>query len=339
MMHRILIYVLLFIVVVSCGKRKDPDVSNIKLDLQLQRFDQDFFSIDTANVDVSLQKLHQKYPGFLQDFVFNILALPAHPDSVGAVENGIKEFIRSYKPIKDSSDKVFTDFSKIESEVINGLKHVKYYFPQYKMPGKLITFIGPINSYGNIITTDAFAVGLQLYMGKDYSLYQSEAGQQLYPLYISRRFEPEYIPVSTIKNIVDDMYPDNSAGLPLVEQMIEAGKRLYLLDKLMPSTDISLKTGYTKSQLEGSYDNEAFIWSFFLQNDLLFKNDPAITKDYMSDGPKTAALGEASPGFIGQFVGWQIVKKWMEKNEETKLDALMATDPKTIFEQAKYKPR
>ncbi len=339
MMHRNLIYVLLFIVVVSCGKRKDPDVSNINIDLQLQRFDQDFFSIDTANVDVSLQKLHQKYPGFLQDFVFNILALPAHPDSVGAVEKGIKEFIRSYKPIKDSSDKVFTDFSKIESVVKSGLKHVKYYFPQYKIPGKLITFIGPINSYGNIITADAFAVGLQLYMGKDYSLYQSEAGQQLYPLYISRRFEPEYIPVSTIKNIVDDMYPDNSAGLPLVEQMIEAGKRLFMLDKLMPSTDISLKTGYTKSQLEGSYDNEAFIWSFFLQNDLLFKNDPAITKDYMSDGPKTAALGEASPGFIGQFVGWQIVKKWMEKNEETKLDALMATDPKTIFEQAKYKPR
>ena len=29
-----------------------------------------------------------------------------------------------------------------------------------------------------------------------------------------------------MKNIIDDMYPDNSAGRPLVEQMVEAGKRL-----------------------------------------------------------------------------------------------------------------
>ena len=41
-----------------------------------------------------------------------------------------------------------------------------------------------------LLTTDAMAIGLQLYMGKNYSLYQTEAGQELYPAYISRRFEP-----------------------------------------------------------------------------------------------------------------------------------------------------
>ena len=59
----------------------------------------------------------------------------------------------------------------------------------------------------------------------------------------------------------------------------------------------------------------------------------------MNDGPKTAVLGEGSPGFIGQFVGWKIVKKWMDKNEKTTLDVLMKTDPRIIFEQSKYKPK
>ena len=59
----------------------------------------------------------------------------------------------------------------------------------------------------------------------------------------------------------------------------------------------------------------------------------------MNEGPKTPALGNESPGFIGQFVGWQIVKKWMDKNEDISLDVLMKTNAKKIFNEAKYKPR
>ncbi len=337
-MNKICVYIFLMLFAVTCKNKKIPNVSNIKVDLTVQRFEKDFFSIDTTNVDQSLQQLNKKYPGFLQDFIFNILALPSHPDSATAVQRNVIAFIRSYRPVKDSADKVFTSMETIQKEVKKGLQFVKHYFPAYRIPNKIITFIGPVNSYGNILTNDAFAVGLQLYMGSNYSLYQSEAGQELYPAYISRRFNPEYIPVNCIKNIVDDMYPDKSAGRPLIEQMIEAGKRLYLLDRFLPETADTLKTGYTQNQLEGSLKNEEFIWSFFVQNDLLFVSDPALTKDYMNEAPNTAALGTASPGFIGQFVGWRIVQKWMDKNEKVTLAQLMQTNAKKIFTEAKYRP-
>ena len=337
-MKRFRLYLLFIIIISSCKDRNIPNVSGIKVDLQLQRFDKDFFSVDTNHIDKSLQQLHQKYPSFLQDFVFNILALPAQPDSSLVVEQEVKAFIRSYISLKTSSDKLFTDLNATENDIRKGLQFVKYYFPSYKLPAKLITFIGPINSYGNILTTDALAVGLQLYMGKDFSLYQSEAGQELYPAYISRRFDKEYIPVNCIKTIIDDIFPDNNAGRPLVEQMVQAGKRLYVLDQLMPATSDTIKTGYTQKQLEGCYANEGTIWSFFVQNDLLFTADPSLTKDYMNDAPQTQAFGKDSPGFIGQFTGWQIVKKWMAKNEKVSLNQLLQTNPKTIFDQAKYKP-
>ena len=332
------LYLLFIIIISSCTDRNIPNVSGIKVDLQLQRFDKDFFSVDTNQIDKSLQQLHQKYPSFLQDFVFNILALPAQPDSSLVVEQEVKAFIRSYISLKTSSDQLFTDLNATEKDIRKGLQFVKYYFPSYKLPAKLITFIGPINSYGNILTTDALAVGLQLYMGKDFSLYQSEAGQELYPAYISRRFDKEYIPVNCIKTIIDDIFPDNNAGRPLVEQMVQAGKRLYALDQLMPAASDTIKTGYTQKQLEGCYANEGTILSFFVQNDLLFTADPSLTKDYMNDAPQTQAFGKDSPGFIGQFTGWQIVKKWMAKNEKVSLNQLLQTNPKTIFDQAKYKP-
>jgi uncharacterized protein YjaZ len=121
--------------------------------------------------------------------------------------------------------------------------------------------------------------------------------------------------------------------------MIEAGKRLYLLDHLLPETADTLKTGYTAKQLEGCLENEKNIWSFFIQNNLLYIIDPEMVRDYMSDAPNTPTLGQASPGFIGQFVGWQIVKKWMSQQQESSnLKQMMNTPAKTIFEQSKYKP-
>jgi hypothetical protein len=90
--------------------------------------------------------------------------------------------------------------------------------------------------------------------------------------------------------------------------------------------------------LDGCYKNEENIWSYLVQNDLLYVTDPSIVKDYMNDAPKTQAFGDESPGFIGQFVGWRIVKKWMGKNDKVSLKQLMETNPKAVFEQAKYKP-
>jgi hypothetical protein len=315
------------------NSKKIPDVSDITVNLQTIRFEKALFSVDTLHAGQSLQELYKKYPGFTQDFLFNILG--SSPDSA---EKDLPQFIASYGEMYRASEQKFKDFTAVEREVKKGLQFVRYYFPAYKLPGKLVTFIGPINSYGNIITADALAVGLQLYMGKDYPMYLSEAGQQLYPMFISRKFEPEYIPVNCMKNIVDDMYPNGSMGHPLIEQMVESGKRIYVLDKLLPALPDTLKTGYTAQQLQDCYDNEQTIWSFFVQNDLLFSTDPNMTRDYLNDAPNTEALGKQSPGNIGQFIGMQIVAKWMAKNKDLSLDDLMKTPPKRIFEESKYKP-
>lgn len=338
MMKKIVIAFLLLSAFYSCKDDKTPDVSHIKVDLQVQRFDQDFFALDTTDLDASLDELNEKYPAFMQDYIFNILTQPSHPDSI---KKDIQLFLSSYRSLYDSSKLIFSNIDKEAAIVKRGLQFTKHYFPKYQAPAKLITFIGPINSYSNVITSDALAVGLQLYMGKNYSIYNSPAGQQLYPAFVSRRFEREYIPVNSMKNIVDDLsdnvYGNSTAGKPLIEQMIEVGRRLYVLDQLLPEVEDTLKTGYTKAQLEGAYANESNIWGFFITNDLLFKNDPATARDYMNDSPNTTALGPASPGFIGQFIGWQIVKKWMDKEGKT-LDELMKTPAKQIFDEAKYKP-
>jgi hypothetical protein len=332
---------------VSCNSDDAPDVSDIKVELAVQRFDKDFFAIDPNRILPSLQQLYAKYPSFLSDYLQNILGLPPVNDTSVATIAAIRQFLSDYKPVKDSVDKVFSDVDNIRESIVQNLKYVKHYFPKYQLPRNLITFIGPMDAYfegslggyGDVITTNALAVGLQLHLGKDFSLYKSEMGQALFPAYISRRFSPEYIPVNCIKNIIDDMFPDQSTGKHLVLQMVEKGKRMYLLDKLMPRTPDTLKIGYTQSQLKGCYSNEGLIWNYFLTNSLLYNNDPGMIKNYIGESPNTPEFGEGAPGNIGLFTGWQIVKKYMDKNNSVTLAALMQTDAKTLFEESKYRPK
>jgi len=312
---------------------KTPDVSNIKVNLQVIRFEQAFFSIDTNQIDEALTKLNNDYPGFTKDYLFNILGTT--PDSAS---KDIRLFQNTYRRLFDSSKQLFANIKPLEQALNKSLQYVKYYYPKYAIPTKLVSFIGPINSYGNIITTDAFGIGLQLYMGNNYSLYNTEMAQILYPSYISRRFDQAYIPVNCMKNIIDDMYPNKNLGKPLVEQMVEVGKRQYLLKLFLPNMPDTLTTGYTAKQLAICISNEASIWHYFIQNNLLYESNPDATKDYMNDGPNTPALGVDVPGLIGQFVGEKIVLKWLDKKGNVSPDILMQTPAKQIFEEAKYRP-
>lgn len=321
----------------ACNQKKPaPDVSNIKVDVQLKRFDKDLFSSDTNNIEASLNILQKEYGSFLNDYLYNIMVMPPQPDSVA---NKIKMFLRDYRFVYDTAQKHFSDFDEQFSQVKKGLQYVKYYFPEYKTPANIITFIGPVEGYANVLTASGLAVGLQLYLGEDFPVYHSEFINNVYPDYQQRRFKPEYISVNSMKNIVSDLYPEKNGSDPLVYQMIDAGKRLYLLDHFLPQLADSLKTGYTQKQLDGCYGNEVGIWNYFVQNNLLFVTDPLQVRDYMQDGPYTEVLGHASPGFIGQFIGWQIVKKWMHENKETTLVQLVNTPEKNIYDEARYKPR
>lgn len=321
----------------ACDNKKNvPDVSNIDVPFSVLRFEKDFFDMDTNHIETALNGLQSKYGTFLNDFLYNIMALPPMPDSVVA---NVKLFLRDYYPRYQAAQQKFASFNNEGKEIKKGLQFIKYYFPNYHLPQHAITFVGPLEGYGNVLTRSGFAIGLQLYMGKDFVDYHSAYLSNIYPSYQSRRFEPAYIPVNCMTNVINDIYPPASSSQTLIEQMVEEGKRMYVLDLVLPETADTLKTGYTANQLQGCYDNEAGIWNFFIQNNLLYISDPVQTRDYINDAPRTEALGPASPGNIGLFVGWQIIKKWMSEHPKTTPEQLLATPPKQIFEEAKYKPR
>lgn len=328
---------LLAVSLLSCGD-SGPDVSDININVQVKRFEQDFFALDTVNLVSSLEQLGAKYPLFLGDFLFGYMQLPPITDTSVEIHNLLKQYIRDYSPLKDSVNKEFGNFDAIADEIVKGLQHVKYYFPQYALPQNIITCIAPLEGFGDVITRNALAVSLGHHLGREFSYYTSELGLQALPRYRTLWFTKETIPVGCLKNVVGDLRDPLPSGRPLVEQMVDAGKLLYVLDKVMPNTPDTLKLTYTKQQLEFCKKNEGQIWNLFVSNNLLFTTENVLIDGYLKEGPFTPEFGEGSPGGIGNFVGWQIVKKYMDNHSNVTPEQLMKTDVKTIFEESKYKP-
>jgi hypothetical protein len=330
----------------ACNNKKNaPDVSGVKVDLNLQRLDKDFFSLDTNNTGRDVAALQTKYPELLPLYLQAIVGV--------SDTTGIKDFYSRYKIVYDTIQKVFSDFTPVKKEIEQGFRYVKHYFPAYQLPSSLITLAGPMESIEDLarmgngdyipdfMGPGFMGISLQFYLGRNYSLYNTEYFvSNVAPLYRSRRFSKEYIVADVMKLVAEDLFPDKSKGKPLVTQMIEKGKQWWLLDRFLPETPDSLKTGYTQQQLEWCDENEGLIWSYITKNDELYSVTPSILQTYIGEAPFTSVFSqELSPGNIGQWIGWQIVKKFAKSNPGLKLENIMQTDPARILEDAKYKPK
>lgn len=337
---------LLSIFFFACNNKKNsPDISNIKTNLVVKRFDQDFFAIDTLSGEKDLNALQMKYPDFLNLFLANIVGVND--------ASGIKAFYRLYKPVFDSSQRVYKNFDGVKKELETAFSYVKYYFPSYQIPTALVPVVGPMNSRDdlarmangdytpNFIGPGFVGISLQFYLGSDFSLYNTEYFiNNVAPLYRSRRFSREYIASDVMKLVTDDLFPDKSSTKPLIEQMIEKGKQWWLIDKFMPETPDSIKTGYTQRQLDWCTANEGLIWSYIVKNENLYSVNPATIQTYIGEGPFTSVFSqEDSPGNIGLWIGWQIVKKYASKNTGMKPEQVMQATAAQILEEAKYKPK
>lgn len=332
-----MLILLALILLTSCGSKNAPDVSAIKVNVPIGRFDKDFFGADTSNIIQSLDAVDRKYPYFFTDFLQNIVIAGGN-DTVRDLPVLIKTYINHSKPLYDSVQLKFNNLGNIEQELKKGFQYVKYYYPDYKVP-RLVTYVGLIGDPSVALTKEAMAIGLQMYLGKKFSAYNTLEAIDKFPQYISRRFEPQYIPVNCFQNIAQDIYPENARGQTLVEQIIEKGKQWWLVDKFLPAAADSLKTSYTQVQLDWCKKNEGLVWNYIIQNNDIYTTEPTIIQNFIGEAPKTDGMPDASPGNIGQWIGWQIVKTFAEKNNSLSVPQVMQTDAKKIFEAAKYKPK
>ncbi len=329
-----LITLVLCTLILSCGDNPlDVDVSDVKIDLKVNRFDQDLFQYPSNITPENVTELHTKYGLFFQDFTESVI-------NIGAVKNPNLNYqlnafaTDSYiKEIKVDVDKAYADFSPYQKELENAFKHYKYYFPKKNTP-EVITYISGFN-YA-ITTDDSYlGIGLDMFLGSGYDAY----AQLGLPQYKTAFMSEEGLVAGAMLGWVSTEFELKEKNADLLTEMVHQGKIIYLLDALMPHAPNTVKMSYNENQLNWCNNNEEQVWFYFIDNDLLYTQETTEIIKYMGEAPFIQGFPEGSPGRIGHWLGWQIVKAYMEKNSTISVEKLMLNDnAQQILNESKYKP-
>ncbi|MGI4021270.1 MAG: gliding motility lipoprotein GldB [Janthinobacterium lividum] len=337
---QIYLFFLICVLLASCKRKDKIDVSGIDLNVKIERFDHDFDSFKGSNYPTKAAQLQQHYGAFYQDYITRILNAGSIQDTAYLTNLRSVFKTQSYIDLKHEVDSVYPNLDQQEAELTDAFKHIKYYYPQKKLPRVYAYFSGfqAQSSIGN----QYFGVGLDLFLGSNSKFYPALI--ETFPHYISRRFTPDNMVPRVIESITrEDMFEEQANDdKTLLSRMIYNGKVMYFMDQILPDVPDSTKIGYTNQQIKWCATNEANIWGYFLEDNLLFESDYQKVQKYLTEAPFTPGLGDNnnSAPKLAVWTGWQIVKQYMDKNPKVSLQQLMAErDEQKILNQSKYRPK
>ena len=336
---RIYLFFFTTLILVSCNNHRDIDVSKVHLNLKIERFDQEMASVSPANVAVKAPALQKKYGRFYNDYMQRMLEVGSTSDTAYYKLLRVILQNKDYLELKSSVASTYPNLDKTEAALNDAFKHILYYYPKQKPP-RLITFLSGF-AVQTPIGNDYIGIGLDMFLGADSKFYP--ALRQTLPQYLTRRFTPQNITPRVVEVFIrENMFPEQDKDRSLLSKAVYNGKILYCMGALMPNVADTLKIGYKTKQLEWCKNNEANIWAYFLDNDLLYETDYLKIQKYLSEAPFTPGLGDQSESApkLGVWIGWQIVKRYMDKNPKVTLQQLMAEkDAQRILRLSNYKPK
>lgn len=318
-MPKFLLVIICAITLLGCESKSDleREISKIPVDLSVIRFEQEF----TAASPSDLPRLKSEFPMFFAPRISDSVWIARMQDPL-------------QQEVTEEITKKYPDGSVIIDEVGPLLQHIKYYFPRTKTP-TIVTLNNDVDYANSVIVADTLLLlSLDNFLGAKHHFYTEMTK------FIAANLRPEQLAPSIAAQYANKYVAPPSRG-EFLEEIIYQGKKLYLQDLWLPEIPDEEKIGYTKDQLNWAYANEAQMWRYFIEKELLFSTDPKLGPRFINPAPFSKfylELDNESPGMVGRFIGWQIVRSFMENNDVTP-QQLMVYDATALYNASKYKPK
>ena len=309
---------------VSCKKESTQDtladydkINAISHQVQVERFDKDYFESNFNDID----NLKKQYPFFF-------------PQGIELSELMIKKNDSIWAEVYQEVKKTFPDNAKLK-DVEFLFKSIKFHFPQQNVPSRLVTLVGDMEKEYSAIYTDSLAiVTLETYLGENHKYYTD------FPKYLRNEYNENQIVQDMAQKFAETVVA-RTHDRTLIANMVQHGKIMYLKKALLPQVPENEVMCYTADQITWCNENESEMWSFLIENKLLYESDAKLDARFVNRAPFSKfylEIDAESPGRIGVWLGWQIVRSYMQHND-VDLQTMLKTEPKEIFEKSKYKPK
>lgn len=320
MRRPIFIVFLVLTVLYACNENDkiEEEISTINVDLNVARFDKQF-------ADAKAEDL----PGLKQDYPY--LFPQQYADSVWVAK--LNDTIQ--KELFEEVQKIFPDFSEEEAGLTALFQHIKFYFPNVPVPS-VLTLTSDVQYDTRVVLTDTLLLlGLDNYLGAEHRFYEG------IPKYVAAQLDKKYL-ISDVASAFTNKVVQRQKDRSFLTQMIFYGKQLYLKDKLMPGASDANKIGYDQDQFDWAVANEEPMWRNFIEQEHLYSTDRQLASRFLDPAPFSKfgleLIDNESPGRVGRYIGWQIVRAFMDKNDVTVLE-LLGIPADEIFKKSNFKPQ
>ena len=310
---------LVFVVVYACSDEKkiDDAILDVPVRVEIDRFDEKFANATPENLQTIKSTYPYLFPASFQDSIW-----------IQKMNDTLQQ------QLELEVNTIYSDFSSYEAELELLFKHLKYYFPDFREP-KIITLISEVDYRNRVIYADSLLlVGLDNFLGSEHHFYVD------INKYISKNLRPNQL-LPEVTEAIAQKYITPPSGRTFLDQMVYAGKVIYLKEQLLPKYEANEVMGYSKEEMKWAVDNEAEIWRYFVERELLFSTDPKLASRFILPGPFSKfylELDNESPARLGQYMGWQIVKAFAETTNSD-LKSLLQTPASELFKNSKFKPK
>ncbi len=323
---------LAFLFAAGCNKDKSSGRTAITTDIQIDRFEEDLFSVDPALLEEHIDSWKQKYGVFFSHFC--IITGMGDPSANGFVER-LRAFVtdRNNYLLYRRATEVFPDLTGMTLQLNHAFSNYLHYFPDRHVP-RICTYVSALNR--SAITDDSLlAIGLDRYLGSDEPVYKA-AG--IYTYLIADMY-PGRIPADCMKFWAETEFPFNDSVNNLIANMIYQGSLLYFSTKMLPDSPDTLTLGFSTNEINYLESNENSMWTFLIEHKLLFNTDRFTINKYILEGPFTTDFGRSSPARAAVWLGYRIVEEYMKRKGDNNLAALMnERDYLKILNESRYDP-
>lgn len=334
-----------FILIQGCGKDKNiPNVNHISPEFEVVRAEQQLASLDSLSTDEEIAAIHDRHKSFWDLYFRHILPLDRTLTEDSSPNQAIREIVSDerLRAILDVMAGQYTDISDIEAELYEAFQFHEYYFPGNKAPN-VYTLMSDFSYFPFIFADDqgkdGIGISLEMFMGADFPYSGYVGDQPTFSTYLKRSYNRDHIVKKVMDVIIDDILGP-APGDRLLDLMIHNGKRIYIVQQLLPLHPDSVWHEFTPEQITWCAENERNLWAHYLSEDLLYSNEFSKINKLVNHSPSVPGLPHEAPGRVANWSGWRIVHELMQRNPKmSMIDLIAMRDGQVILEGARYRPR
>ena len=308
------------------GCRPDAAADAAAVPVKLQRLEPAFFRLKTPSEAQQFMSAHptfsryylQRQPANEQELAKGLVQLATNP---------------ALQQLGRETAAAFPDSAALRHDVSEVFRRVHRYFPDFRVPTSYTYVSG-------FLAKDIYVNDSLLVMSLDWFVGPKASKRPDLPQYMLRRYTPRGLVPLLAQDVASKYNKHELTANTMLDAMVHAGKTLYFASQMLPCTPDSVLMGYTSREMIGLEGNEARVWGHFLEKNLLYSTTPFLLQKYVGERPNVPEIDRTCPGRVGQWVGLQIIRKYVAEHTNVPLTRLMAeTNAQRLLNDSHYRPK